>query len=364
MEAQFVRTIDIKDNNYVTCFSFDLSKEGIYLLAAKYASIDERFHKQPTIENIDKIVGFTKIIKKILLNFDNDIKLLTDNDKEVRNFCEHIFEYSRKLDFLMLDLDQSSLQLISDSLYRAGFYTYSYGYRLVDSDDSKDFDYYNLTFNRLEPKKDNEMVEDDEDKWIDNYDYIEEFSYPIHKSLLNEIRKDISFINNQEKLIKFFLYWRVYKDYYQKLYSDGINSKEIKDVDNIVAIREKSVKKECNQYNYLYNLYSKYTDVMTTNNESKFNNIDVFISELLEKFVNRKDIYFFIDLKEMFKKYDRNDKESCMYLVKELSDILVAYKYTIELKCLKHLVSEENIIGGSSLLNIENYECLLRRNEI
>ena len=376
MDSIFVKTIEIRDDKNSTLYTFDATNSGIKKLCLQYNLKLEQFQryissKDNSTSTVSKnlITDFILLTEALCDAFTkfNIWYLVKDEDGEniISNFYDELRRYDTYFVTSQFDFDTNpkNANFLTQVMMRYSDFSSTSYYQLVDAVSPEYYDYKTFNLYSLLPIEDNNLDEDeDEDSIIDdflndnidgdeeveknpnNYDYELELSFPVHKTMISEIEKTILVTYDLDNMIYVDIYWKLYKQYldFKNMEQEYVNN--AKHLEKILAFKIQSLKKKCPSFDNLYKYRYDNIDTRYRTEESMFNTPEIFIKNVLNGFLERNDIRFFDDLRHLFKACNKDDKFACMYFVKEFSDILERYKLDKELRCLKHIVNDDNVV--------------------
>lgn len=369
MESAFTRMIEIWDENIITYRIYPANKNGIKNLATQLDLYIHSLQSKFDLEIFKNFIVFietcnTSFSRYRLYEFIED----EENENRIKNFFKSVQSLSHEIHKMRFRFPKL-FGIISYQLLLLDNFSYRSYYVLEHPTSIDDYDYKCLRMNLLQldldldkspsasdilelEAEDNEDDEDDVENEEDELDFCpkELFDYPIHQSMLKELINELMVTDNEVKKIQLILYCDYYTQYIakQKLEQPYLN--DLKTLSDLIIAEERMLNKYNKNYETIRNFYKDNTSIYTRKEPTEFNDAEIFIVTLFETFLKRKDIYFFIDLKEIFKSYTTDDKETCMFIINDLMRVLDRYKMNKEIECIKHIVNEKNVVDFVSNL--------------
>lgn len=393
MNSIFAKIIEIRDDNNEFYLSFEATKNGIKKLSLEYNMRLLKFQK--VLEDKSKVsekiikdfIIYNEMLYDVIEKYNLRYLIVDDNDENIiKTFFEKVSAINKYFirEQFSLDSNIKFTAIISEAILQSDKFSSCSYYRLVDAISPEFYDYKSLKVFGLTLKEekvralDDEDVDEEEDeeetiyqflndeiegdteteKNMDDYDSEIIFDYPVHKAMLPELLNLILLTSDHQEIIQFSICWNLYKEYLECDDFTDEDAKVMDNIDKVLKIKEDYLRKTCSSYDIEYEYYKDNIDTRFVTEESMFNTTEIFIHEVLDDFLVKKDVRFFYDLKQLFNTYDLDDKESCMYLVKDFSNILERYKKEKEIRCLKHIVTESNVKYFAEFLNAY-YKCLV-----
>lgn len=376
MKAEFVNNIEIIDDKQRTLLSFRADYNGILKLIASFSIIFLAYEKNPTATNYKKIIYTVEMLNRAFVKYGIYLSIKDINDEnKIKNFFDYIKQNSENFNKKAFNYETNIEKFISKCLITLSNFRTTSDFELSIASKAEDYDYKELTMeidaDPSLPKIVDETDDDDEDDELDEemldqelFDggmdpdeivdqLIEEkssntfvetlYSFPLHADFIDDLKNVIKSKTDTEDLVILILYARVYMDYLKK---EELNKDQLEDVnslDKLVLSKEDILKKVKPNYESIATFYAESCEFNVHVNHSIYTDYEILIPTIFDHFLEKSDIYFFMDLNDQIKSYDLDNLGDCRYLVKDLSDILDKYKLSKYLECLKHISTEDKI---------------------
>lgn len=357
METEFVKVVTIRDETYHTYRTIQLTKNAILNLRGEYLVYRDALNHNKNIELYKLFIIFVKTINEAINRFKIDKIIMDDKDdkeKEISQFYGFIRSECEGFDNKKYFSEQNTPEYeFFSSLYEnLSDYSYSCKYELLYPSSVKDYNYKSLIMILVfpedeEPDEYEEDIDDEIDEDIDEpeKEIIDDlYEFPVHKTMLKELIGEIRRTNNKIEKVRLLMYCQYYMEYLDVNNLDGEYLNDYNKLGKLIKIEDKILQNNCSNYKNFKHIYTKDVDIIYRKEPSEYNDMELFIIALFEKLLMKKDIYFFNDLKNIFKSYATDDKETCMYIVKDITNLLSESKMNKEIECIKNIVTDKNVV--------------------
>lgn len=353
MDIEVIEKIDVIDEKGGLYMSFENNKSGLYRLSMIYNLNYIIYENNPSQKNFNKVLLLTALYHNIFLAYEF---YLEQKDPILKNFINKVNDNYRF--FYELEIANNSKIGQDFNFYKllVSNFRFVTNYCFQNFENIEDFEIENLVMSY--ENFDHEIIENDPDDDEIDEDEVDEnnlshritveyeliYTHPLHPKVLDILRNKILTISDSEDLMTFTMYCEEYikqarKDDKFKGYEEKLD-----ELRKIVSISKQKLKIIKANFDEIYKTYLNSISFKKTLEPTIYNDSETFVSTVLANFLNSKDDTFFDELKKMFNNFNESSEVDCMYVIKNFEDLLKKYNLETEIKCLKHLVSENNIV--------------------